>query len=111
MQDRTGARARTDFDVVARDGGMACHCRAVDLSASGILVDRGREVRTTDQRLLVDLELCLPERPDVWLHATGRFVWSLGSQQAFRFVVMNDVDRLTVAQHIDLLRLGGVSVF
>jgi hypothetical protein len=33
-------------------------------------------------------------------------VWSLGWQQAFRFVVMSDVDRLSVAQHIDL-RVGG----
>ncbi len=109
MRDRTGFRARTDFDVVARDGGMVSHCRAVDISASGILLDRGREVRTTDERLLVGLELMLPERPGVVLHATGRFVWSLGSQQAFRFVVMSDADRLSVAQHIDL-RIGGASV-
>jgi len=106
MRTRVGLRARTDFDVVAKEGGILAHCRAVDLSVSGILIDRGRLVRSSDERLVVDLALRLPERTDV-LFTRGRLVWSRGTQQAFRFVAMTDADRLTIAEHVDLQRHRG----
>jgi hypothetical protein len=59
-----------------------------------------------DDHLLVELELRLPERIRP-LHALARPVWSFGSQQALRFVQISDVDRLTLAEHMDTLRLQG----
>jgi hypothetical protein len=62
-----------------------------------------------DERLLVELELHLPERIHA-LHALARPVWSMGNQQALRFVEISDVDRLTLAEHMDTLRLEGVAL-
>ena len=106
MKGRVGLRARTDFDVIARDGRMQSWCRGIEVSTSGILVDRGRAVRSADDRLLVDLELRLPERLRS-LRAKARAIWFQGSQQAFRFVHISDVDRLILAEHIDLQTLRG----
>jgi hypothetical protein len=107
MERRVGLRARTDFGVIARDGALAAHCRGIEVSPTGIVLDRGRTVGSRDQRILVGLELRLPERFRA-LRAVARPVWSFGSQQAFKFVKMSDVDRLTLAEHLDLLRLQGV---
>ena len=109
MRGRVGLRARTDFDVVARDGQMVSRCRGIEVSASGILIDRGRPIRSTDKRLLVDIELRLPERLR-GLRARARSVWTHGTQQALRFVDISDVDRLTLAEHIDLQQLRGASI-
>jgi hypothetical protein len=107
MERRVGLRARTDFGVVARQGHSRSRCRGVEVSATGILVDQGRAARLLADRLLVDLELLLPERIRT-LRAVARPVWSFGTQQALRFVRMSDVDRLTLAEHLDLLRLRGI---
>jgi hypothetical protein len=107
MERRVGLRARTDFRVIARDGKLESHCRGIEVSPNGIVVDRGRAVASRDQRILVGLELRLPERLRA-LRAVARHVWSVGNQQAFKFVKMSDVDRLTLAEHLDVLRLRGV---
>jgi hypothetical protein len=104
MQHRVGLRARTDFRVVASNGGFVSHCRGIEISASGIIVDRGRE--HTSQPLLMRLEL-LPERIRP-LRALARPIWVHGSQQALKFVRISDVDRLTLAEHLDVLNLRGV---
>ncbi len=106
MRGRAGLRAQTDFDVFARDGKMVSRCRGVEVSASGIVIDRGRPVRSTDVRLLLDVELRLPERLRS-LHAKARSIWTSGTRQALRFVAISDVDRLTLAEHIDLQHLRG----
>jgi hypothetical protein len=105
MQHRVGLRARTDFRVVAKNGGFVSHCRGIEISASGIIVDRGRELPS--QPLLIRLEMQLPERHRP-LSALARPVWMRGSQQALKFVRISDVDRLTLAEHLDLLNLRGV---
>ncbi|MCA9597136.1 MAG: hypothetical protein KC776_27670 [Myxococcales bacterium] len=109
MVRRVGLRGRTDFRVVARDGSRRSICRGIEISSSGIVVDRGRPIGSWDQRLLQKLELRLPERFNA-LIAIARPVWSRGSQQAFRFVKMSDADRLTLAEHLDLLQLRGVAL-
>lgn len=108
MERRLGLRARTDFGVVARDGRLASRCRGIEVSTTGIVIDRGRNVAARDHRILLDLELWLPERLAA-LRALVRPVWFLGSQQALRIVRMADVDRLTLAEHMDVLRLRGVA--
>lgn len=105
MQHRVGLRARTDFRVVERDGGFVSHFRGIEISASGIIVDRGREMPSG--ALLVRLEMLLPERIRP-LSALARPVWASGSQQALKFVRISDVDRLTLAEHLDVLSLRGV---
>lgn len=107
MERRFGLRARTDFRVVTRDGSLESHCRGIEVSTTGIVVDRGKPVARRDQRILLGLELRLPERVRA-LRAIARPIWSRGSQQAFRFVRMSDVDRLNLAEHLDVLRLRGV---
>lgn len=104
MQHRVGLRARTDFRVVARDGGFVSHCRGIEISPSGIIVDRGREL--VSPSLLLRLEMLLPERIRP-LGALARPIWMRGSQQALKFVRISDVDRLTLAEHLDLMNLRG----
>jgi hypothetical protein len=105
MQHRVGLRARTDFRVVAKNGGFVSHCRGIEISSSGIIVDRGRELAT--QPLLMRLEMLLPERIRP-LRALARPIWVRGTQQALKFVRISDVDRLTLAEHLDVLNLRGV---
>lgn len=107
MERRVGLRGRTDFDVIAREGSLSAHCRGIEVSPNGILLDRGHPVLPRDERLLIPLELRLPERLKP-LRALARHVWSFGSQQALKFVRISDVDRLTLAEHLDLLHLRGV---
>jgi hypothetical protein len=102
-------RGRTDFSVVARNGRRSSRCRGIEVCATGIVIDRGRPIEARDQGLLQRLELRLPERHGA-LRALARPVWSRGSQQAFRFVKMKDADRLTLAEHLDLLSLRGVEL-
>ena len=86
MERRVGLRARTDFRVIARIGCLASHCRGIEISSTGIIVDRGRPVTRREEPLLLKLELQLPERMKA-LRAIARPVWSFGSQQALRFVL------------------------
>lgn len=102
MQLRVGLRARTDFRVIANNGGWRSHCRGIELSSSGILLDRGRLVSEDDHPLFMNLEIQLPERHQP-LKALVRPIWSFGTQQAFKFVRISDVDRLNLAEHLDLL--------
>ncbi len=109
MERRVGLRGRTDFGVIAHDGIVAARCRGIEISPTGIIVDRGREIALAQQSLLQKLELRLPERIQA-IRAWARPVWVRGSQQAYRFVRMSDADRLTVAEHLDVLTLRGALV-
>jgi hypothetical protein len=106
MQRRVGLRLRTDFRVVARDGSLASHCRGIELSAGGIVLDRGRPVTTRDDRIFLRLELRLPERVRP-IKALVRPVWSAGHQQGLKFLRVSDPDRLSLAEHLDLVSLRG----
>lgn len=108
MERRVGLRGRTDFRVWARSGELGQMCRGVEVSASGLVICRGRPVdEWRDAPLYLKLELRLPERV-LPLEALARPVWSFGSYQALRFVSISDVDRLTLAEHLDLLHRRGV---
>ena len=107
MQHRVGLRARTDFRVVARSGGFVSRCRGIEISSSWIIVDPGRE--SPYLPLFMRLEMLLPERIRP-LCAVARPIWVEGSQQALKFVRISDVDRLTLAEHLDVLTLRGVAL-
>ena len=106
MQRRLSQRARTDFRVLTRDGSVISDCRGLDVSTTGILLDRGHVIAERDQKLFLDLEIRLPER-HAPLRALARPIWSFGTQQAFKFVRISDVDRLNLAEHLDLSRMRG----
>lgn len=109
MNRRVGLRGRTDFGVIAHDGFLVSRCRGIEISPTGIIVDRGHPIEARHQGMVQRLELKLPERIHsitVW----ARPVWSRGSHQAFRFVRMCDADRLTLAEHLDVLTLRGALV-
>ena len=89
------------------NGGFVSYCRGIEISPTGIIVDRGREPDSLP--LLMHLEMLLPERIRP-LSALARPIWMQGSQQAFKFVRISDVDRLTLAEHLDLQSLRGVSL-
>ncbi len=109
MIRRQGLRGRTDFKVIQREGKRVSLCRGIEVSASGIVVDRGRPIASRDQSLIQRFELRLPERLRA-LVAVARPVWARGSQQAFRIVRMSDSDRLTLAEHLDWLNVRGVAL-
>lgn len=106
MERRFSQRGRTDLAVETADGRFWSRCRGIELSATGIVIDRGRVVTTRDHSLLVGLRVQLPERHRP-LTVRARSVWGLGTQQALRFVHMSDVDRLNLAEHLDLLARRG----
>ena len=100
---RLAERARTDFRVRASCGPRIGEYRGVDVSTTGILIDRGRPIEARDAPVFVGLEMHLPERR-VPLCAVARPVWAFGSQQALKFVAIDDADRLALAEHVDLQR-------
>lgn len=100
MKRRLNLRARTDCSVRARSGSIVSDYRGVELSPTGIVIDRGRPIAPRDEQIFLHLEIILPERLRP-LRAVARPIWSLGTQQAFKFVKMSDVDRLNLAEHVD----------
>ncbi|HVU02021.1 MAG TPA: hypothetical protein VHE30_09725 [Polyangiaceae bacterium] len=98
---RLNQRARTDCRVRTWRGSLVSSGRGVELSPTGIVVDRARPIDDRDRTTYVEMEILLPERSRP-LHAVARPVWSFGTQQAFKFVVMSDVDRLNLAEHVDI---------
>jgi hypothetical protein len=96
-----GLRAVTSFPMLLCEGQHAAHCRATELSASGIVVERGRELSEREQRSSLRLELFLPGggRP---IRALAKVARRLGkTRYALRFVLISDVDRLSLMEHID----------
>ncbi len=106
MRRKIGLRARTDFPVIARDGTLSSRCRGVEVSPSGIVIDRGKPIGSRHERIVIRLELRLPERVRP-VTVLARPIWSFGTQQALRFVRISDVDRLTLAEHADLVGKRG----
>lgn len=102
MQRRLNIRVRTDCSVRTRQGKVVSSYRGIEVSPTGIVIDRGRNVAESDQRIFVDMEIRLPERLAP-LRAVARPVWHSGTQQAFKFIRISDVDRLCLAEHVDLI--------
>jgi hypothetical protein len=107
MERRVGLRARTDFRVIATRGLFLSQYRGIEVSPMGIVLDRGRPIVDLDSPLVMKLELQLPERLKS-VRALARPVWAFGNQQAFKFVSISDVDRLSLAEHLDFMSVRGV---
>ncbi|HSC87255.1 MAG TPA: hypothetical protein VLC09_08300 [Polyangiaceae bacterium] len=108
MERRLGLRGRTDVQVTTTSGLWLSPARGIELSGSGILLDRGRPSSERDDQLVLRLAIVLPERHRP-IEVIARPVRREGYQQALRFVSVSDVDRLCLAEHLDLVqRAGGV---
>ncbi|HEX3775358.1 MAG TPA: hypothetical protein VHV51_12895 [Polyangiaceae bacterium] len=95
--------------MIAMRGSLRSDYRGVEVSPAGIVLDRGRPIAELDSPLLMKLELRLPEylKP---VRALARPIWSFGTQQAFRFVRIADVDRLILAEHLDFVSVRGATL-
>ncbi|HTU59392.1 MAG TPA: hypothetical protein VMF89_13175, partial [Polyangiales bacterium] len=89
-------------------GQARCEGRAVEVSPSGIVVEREGGA-TFGSPLLVRVELSLPERLRP-LRTLARPIWSAGKRFAFTFVGASDADRLSLAEHLDLQVLRGLEL-
>lgn len=105
LRARLALRARTDFPVRAHEGSFVTDCRGIELSPTGILVDRGHPIESMDPGTLMELDLELPGSAP--LHTYARAVWAFGNQQAFKFLAMTDADRLSLAEYVDRLARAG----
>jgi hypothetical protein len=99
---RLGVRAQTRFTAFLFTQGRRARTRTVDLSTTGIVLD----LRYSDLEFvsgLSNLELLVPgiETP---VRAVVRPVRRIGRLQAFEFISIRQVDRLTIAEHLDRLR-------
>jgi hypothetical protein len=102
MRRRINQRARTDCIVRTENGGLISVRHGIEVSPTGIVVEFGRPVGNRDQSFLVNMEITLPERLRP-LRALARPIWFSGTRQAYKFVRMSDVDRLNLAEHVDLV--------
>jgi hypothetical protein len=109
MDRRVGLRTRTDFRVIAQRGPLRSQYRGIDVSPTGIVLDRGRLIAEQDWPLWMRLELQLPEYLKS-VRAVARPIWSMGTKQAFKFVRIADVDRLILAEHLDFMSVRGDSL-
>ena len=96
-----GMRAAADFPLLLSEGPHAAHCRATELSATGIVIERGRPLSERELRASFKLELFLPDAPRP-IRALARVARGVGGNcYALRFVLIADVDRLTLMEHLD----------
>lgn len=102
-----GLRAATSFAVVMYEGPRAVHCHAVELSASGVVIDRGRELSERERSASIKLDLLMPGGRGV--RALARVVRRIRpAVYALKFVMISDVDRLTLMEHLDSQHLDAL---
>jgi hypothetical protein len=96
---RLGAREITKFSVFLVVGERRFRARAVELSTTGIVLDFHYNERP-DISGLQTLELVVPghHRP---IRAVARLVRRVGVCDAFEFLSIRPVDRLSLAEHLD----------
>lgn len=99
MERRMGFRAQVDLPVSAWVDGHWHNCRVIDLSPTGMVVERTLSLAQRPTRSLNRMSLYrLGDQP---IAMRARTVWSQGRYQAVRFVLIDDADRLTIAEHLD----------
>jgi hypothetical protein len=109
-QRSIGLRGETDVPVLIYDGVVASHCHAVELSSTGIVLERGRSAPRSERRGSVRLELFLEHvaRPVRVLARSVR--WS-GTREAYKFTTITDADRLTLTEHLDRQYRSGHALY
>lgn len=94
-----GARAPTKFSVFVVAGERRFRARTVELSTTGVVLDFSYNERP-DLEGLQTLELVVPGlgRP---IRTMARPVRRVGKYDAFEFLSIRPVDRLSLAEHLD----------
>lgn len=105
MERRSGPRTLCDYSLTALLDGHRHVCRAVDLSVTGLVFERSRGLMERELPQLTAFELDVGQARPIRLR--GRPVWSRDRLMAIRFVLINDADRLTIAEHLDRRRALG----
>jgi hypothetical protein len=105
-EQRSTLRGRLEFPVVEHEGGFSFWCTALDLSPTGILLERNGSFARREGSL-IELELHLPECPRP-VRVIACYAWGEGTRLGLKFVDISDADRLTLAEALDgLLKEGG----
>jgi hypothetical protein len=99
MERRQGARAHVDLFVSALVDGYRHRCRAVDLSTTGMVIERSPALAARSLSGVAPFELELGSGRPIRLRA--RPIWDRDRLLALRFVYMSDADRLSIAEHLD----------
>jgi hypothetical protein len=95
---RLGLRAPASFPVAAFDGRSVEQCWAVELSSTGLVLERRGAERAL--RGVVRLRMFLPGVSEP-IRAVARAVRSDGPRQALTFIGISDADRLTISEALD----------
>jgi hypothetical protein len=103
MERRLGLRGMVDLPAIQHIDGFSHECRVIDISARGLVVQRTKRLAERPDRLMYRLELPL-DGGERCIHAVARPVWTQGLLQAMRYVAVDAVDRLEIAELLD--RLG-----
>ena len=98
---RRGVRYGTVVKVTVPQGPLELHCRGLEISASGIVLDWGKHRQGHPD--LLTLRIHLPDG-DATAELVARSVWQRGALQGMKFVLPNDTERLAIAEVIDALR-------
>jgi hypothetical protein len=99
-QRSIGLRGETNVPVLIYDGVVASHCHAVELSSTGIVLERGRSAPHSERRSSVRLELFFEHVPRPVRVLARSVRWS-GTREAYKFTTITDADRLTLTEHLD----------
>ena len=100
MERRISSRAQVDVPICALVDGFRHACRASELSPTGMVFERSRGLAGHEMTQAAPFEIYLPgaKRP---IRARARPVWSKQRVLAVKFVMINDSDRLTIAELLD----------
>jgi len=94
---RAGIRLDTLVTARAYRDGHALRAKVMDISASGALIRlQAQGSLPLVQRLELELETAT-------LCTLARTVWQRGDVHAVRFIDLSDVDRLDIAEHLDII--------
>ncbi|HLV20463.1 MAG TPA: PilZ domain-containing protein [Polyangiaceae bacterium] len=98
MERRINIRANLEFPVVCISDQSQDRGRAINVSSTGILVERPAPSNLDPAP--VTLALALPHRKG-WLTLRAKCVWSDGRRHAYRFIDTHPIDHLELAEMID----------
>ena len=104
-----GVRGAVEFPVLVYDGVVASHCYAVEVSSTGIVLERSYLGVHQERRGSVRLELYLENAPRP-IRVLARSVRWIGTREAYKFTTIDDVDRLTLTEHLDHLARAAATV-
>jgi hypothetical protein len=97
---RHAARAWTDLPVDVLVNGFSHHCRVMDISLTGMLVELTRPLAALTPQLLGTYGVQVNATQNLNLKA--RTVWRQGAMQAVCFVGLGDDDQLMIAETVAL---------